>query len=467
MAGYEQKLVAAMAPVLKSFVERAVAPLQDEIRSLRSQLNDLPEPKDGKPGEQGKPGPKGDRGEDGKSLTADDIYPLVTKLVAEIPKPRDGKDGRDGRDGKDGESVPHEHIRSMVRDAVASIELPQPRDGRDGKDADPSELRALREEIAELKAQVANVQTPDITAELRAFAEVLPKGQQFDTEALVKALPKPERGEKGEPGRDGKDADEEAIFSRLADRLEQAIKQIPTPKDGVDGKDGKDGESVDPKAVEEMVAKAVAKLPKPKDGAPGPKGEKGERGEKGEPGKDGEKGDPGKDGEKGAPGKDGRDGKDGRGIERTWVSQYGHLNVSYTDKTEKDLGRIKGPKGEDGLGFHDIGVEHKGGREITFFFERGDTRIEHDLKFDGALLDAGVWQDGAYEKGDVTRWGGSAWVAQKDTKTKPGADGSDWKLLVKKGRDGKPGEKGDKGEPGKPGRDGRDLTQKDWEGNKW
>lgn len=56
---------------------------------------------------------------------------------------------------------------------------------------------------------------------------------------------------------------------------------------GPPGIDGKDGESVAPDVVEALVAKQVAEIPRPLDGA---KGEKGDTGEQGIPGLDGKDG---------------------------------------------------------------------------------------------------------------------------------------------------------------------------------
>ena len=73
------------------------------------------------------------------------------------------------------------------------------------------------------------------------------------------------------------------------------------------------------------------------------------KGEKGDPGKDGKDGENGKDGaqglqgEKGDPGKDGKDGengKDGLGIESLEIDENGHLVVTLSDGTVKDLGKV-------------------------------------------------------------------------------------------------------------------------------
>ena len=76
----------------------------------------------------------------------------------------------------------------------------------------------------------------------------------------------------------------------------------------------------------------------------------------------------------------------------------------------------------------------------------------------------------AYEAGDMVVWGGSMWVATKDTTAKPDmntAESRAWKLCVKRGRDGKEGKPGPQGEKGADGRHGRDLTHLGPDGTKY
>ena len=42
-----------------------------------------------------------------------------------------------------------------------------------------------------------------------------------------------------------------------------------------------------------------------------------------------------------------------------------------------------------------------------------------------------------YVRGDAVTWGGSLWIAQKETSAKPDSPESGFRLAVKKGRDGK------------------------------
>jgi hypothetical protein len=178
--------------------------------------------------------------------------------------------------------------------------------------------------------------------------------------------------------------------------IEQAVAALPRPKDGEDGK----SVTLDDVAplIEETTAKAVAALPKP------------------------------------------RDGKDGIGLAGALIGRDGNLVVTLSDGTTKDLGRVVGKDGDPGLaglGFDDLAVTHDGERGFTFAFVRGDQRREFAFTLP-VVLDRGVFKEGnEYKSGDGVTWGGSFWIAQKDTADKPGTDA--WRLAVKKGRDGKDG----------------------------
>lgn len=162
-----------------------------------------------------------------------------------------------------------------------------------------------------------------------------------------------------------------------------------------------------------------------------PAGEKGDQGPQGEPGADGKDGrdadmpalqafikaeiqsamatvPPGRDGRDGPQGVAGRDGKDGT-------------------------------PGADGFSLDDFTASMSDdGRTLTLAFVRGDVRREHTLKV-SAMIYRGIWQEGAFERGDVVTYGGSAWHAQTETTEKPGNGCPDWKLMVKEGRPGKDG----------------------------
>lgn len=112
---------------------------------------------------------------------------------------------------------------------------------------------------------------------------------------------------------------------------------------------------------------------------------------------------------------------------------------------ERAADRIPKPRdgedGDDGLGFEDLQVAFDGERSVVLRFSRGETVKEFPLTLP-AVIDRGVFKEGGtYARGDGVTWGGSFWIAQDETKSKPDAADGGWRLAVKKGRDGKDGRK--------------------------
>ncbi len=145
-----------------------------------------------------------------------------------------------------------------------------------------------------------------------------------------------------------------------------------------------------------------------KDGAQGPQGEKGEtgaqgpQGEKGETGAQGpkgEKGDPGKDGQDGKDGKDGVNGNDGVGIESMEVDEAGHLIVTMTDGSKKDLGKITSdgelPQAEGTEGLQYQKRKDEDGREYAAVVGLG-TAWETDIVIPATYRGLPVKEIGAY-----------------------------------------------------------------------
>lgn len=217
--------------------------------------------------------------------------------------------------------------------------------------------------------------------------------------------------------------------------LESRIVQKGDPgRDGVDGKDGRDGRDGTSVSVADlepvlsgMVRSAVAELPYPVNGRDG------------------------------ADGRDGVDGKDGQSPDADAVAsavaaqferRFADLSLSWErqvrDIAEKAIDRIPPPKdgadgrdGRDGIGWDDMRVEHDGRRCVTLVWTKGDEEHRAEIVIP-AQIDAGFWQAGAvYEKGDGVTFGGSYWIAQADTASKPEVGNADWRLAVKKGRDAK------------------------------
>lgn len=112
--------------------------------------------------------------EDGKSLTPDDVQPMLQEMVdkafSAIPEPKDGKDYDP--------VVLKQAVDEAVSDAVASIPVPQ-----DGKSLSPEDVRPMLQELVSDAMPVL----PDVKALVEdAFA----------------ALPAIEPGKNGEDGRD-------------------------------------------------------------------------------------------------------------------------------------------------------------------------------------------------------------------------------------------------------------------------
>jgi len=279
--------------------------------------------------------------ENGKSVTVDEVRPLLEQMVKAIPAPRDGGDGKDGADGLPG------------------------KDGRDGKDG------ALGERGADGAAGAAG-------------------------------LP----GEKGADGINGRDGADGLSGKDGApgERGEKGADGI----NGKDGRDGIDGRNVEPEVVRQLVdevaTKAIAEIPRPKDGEPGERGATGEQGEAGRDGRDGQPGVPGAPGEKGLDGINGRDGVDGIGIE-------------------------------------DVALELKeDGRTMIVRFSGAGREKSFEVVCPWQIY-RGVYVSGKrYARGDVVTYGGSQFTAKQDTTEPPETKGTGggWQLSVKRGADAKP-----------------------------
>lgn len=368
-----------------------------------------------------------------------DIDGLISEAVAAIPKPQDGK------------SVTADELRPLIAELVekAVAGLPKPKDG-------VSVVNTVIDRNGNLIVTLSDGTTKDlgrVVGRGRSEKDMAPLIAAAVAKA-VEALPKPKDGERGPPGekgadgapgRDGKDG-KDGLPGRDGERGEKGDRGDPGEKgdpglpgkDGAPGKDGKDGVAGE-------------------RGEPGEKGPPGERGEQGPPGRDGKdgaegrKGDPGErgaDGARGEKGDPGKDGIDGAGLADALIDKDGNLVLTMTDGRMKALGHvvgasgmngapgrdgIAGKDGADGLGFDDLEtIETDEGCFLRF--RRGDVVKDFRLP---VVIDRGVYQLGrVYRKGDGVSFAGSFWIAQDETTEKPG-EGKGWRLAVKKGRDSK------------------------------
>ena len=76
------------------------------------------------------------------------------------------------------------------------------------------------------------------------------------------------------------------------------------------------------------------------------------------------------------------------------------------------------------------------GRTLALEFQRGDLAKTFELELPVPIY-RGVYEpERAYRPGDNVTFGGSTWICQAATSTRPG-EGDGWTLAVKRGRDGK------------------------------
>lgn len=409
-----------VAEVAKRYLDRRLAEFEARIAAIPAGQKGEPgmsgAPGErgpiGEPGERGEPGTIGEQGPEGKAgppgegVHPDTVRLLVLeeigKAVGVLPRAQDGK------------SVTIEEVRPLIQMMVDAI--PRPADGSPGKDADPELVRALVDET--VARAVDSMPKPKDGRDGIDGKDGIPgiDGARGDCGAAG------ERGEKGDAGVDGRDGDPAVLRAVVDEAVTLAFAAIPKAKDGAPGERGEQGpagndgaagergekgdagpagrDGVDGKAIEveevrtiasELVARAVEAIPKAVDGKDGAAGTAGE------PGRDG------RDGQPGVPGMPGEKGIDGR-------------------------------DGVDGLGFDEMGASlGDDGRTVTLRFARGDIVKEFPIEFPVPTY-AGVWKAGFHKRGTCVTFAGSSWIALRDTETKPGG-GDDWGLAVKRGKD--------------------------------
>lgn len=180
-----------------------------------------------------------------------------------------------------------------------------------------------------------------------------------------------ERGEKGDPGRDVDQAAVEALIERrTAERVAQLLPDL-VAKAVADRLEA---------VAADWQAKTALLVPPGRDGLPGAPGR------------------PGTPGENGIDGKDGADGRDGR----------------------------------DGFTLDDLQVELKDGRTLLMTLRSDDRTVTREVQLAGLPIYRGIYtRDGVYESGDLATYGGSVWMAQKQTSEAPKGPADAWRLVVK------------------------------------
>jgi hypothetical protein len=210
-------ILLAVADVIKTHVGSAVAALRGEIDAIRQEIKSIPGPVKGPPGDPGPPGPpgtKGDKGEDGIGIRGDpgprgqdappvDVEALAQKVLALVPKPKDGDPGPPGARGKDAEPIDTE---AVIKAVLAQVPVPKSGEpGPKGVDAPAVDTEALAASV---------------------------------TEKVLAQIPPPIHGEKG---KDGKDIDLATVHSLIQAEAIKAVNALPRPEPGRPGPKGDRG----------------------------------------------------------------------------------------------------------------------------------------------------------------------------------------------------------------------------------
>ncbi|MET3459817.1 phage portal protein [Variovorax atrisoli] len=228
----------------------------------------------------------------------------------------------------------------------------------------------------------------------------------------------------------------EEVRRMVEEEVEKSFSAIPRPKDGEPGR-SVTAEELAPMVTDE-VAKAVAAIPAPKDGESVPVEEVKKM----------------IDEAVAAavaaipPAQDGRDGQAGRDALQIELLPEIDLAKSYARGTYarhaggmwRAFEATKGLHGWECVvdGIAELRIDQPGGREFTLVARTSSgAEVAKSIKV-AALVDKGVFRaEEAYEAGDGVTWGGSFFIAQKDAPIgKPGEPGCNgWRLAVKRGRD--------------------------------
>ena len=155
---------------------------------------------------------------DGKSVTADDVRPMIEQMVKDavshIPAPRDGRD------------YDPEVLQQAVNDAVAKIPVPA-----DGKSVTADDVRPMIEQM--VKDAVSHIPAPR-------------DGRDYDPEVLLRAV-NDAVGKTSGTGR-WKSITPDDVRPMLEQMVTDAVSHIPVPRDGRD---------YDPEVLQKAVLDAV------------------------------------------------------------------------------------------------------------------------------------------------------------------------------------------------------------------
>lgn len=144
-------------------------------------------------------------------------------------------------------------------------------------------------------------------------------------------------------------------------------------------------------------------------------------------------------GEKGEPGQDGRDGI---GLAGALIDRNGELVVTLANGEAKSLGQVvgrdgvNGTNGKDGAGLVDL-VRSYDADAHEIVEKWGEKELRYPA---GGIRPGGYWREGTKAvAAQVWNHAGVAWIAKRDTSSKPMRESDDWEIFANKGRDGQDG----------------------------
>lgn len=289
-----------------------------------------------------------------------------------------------------------ERLSNEIKQAIDSISVPVGVEGAELVDEEGI-FKRLSEKLESCLVEVKASQSLSIEAVEQAVGNV---EKAIETVNLkLSEIPVPKNGKDAEP------VDMEAVRELVSVEVKEEVAKIPPAKNGEDGK------SVSMEVVEQLVKAHVDAFVKSVE----------------------------------LP-KDGKAGEDGRDALQLEILPEIDADKSYSRNTyAKHSGglwrafeRTHGMRGWECLvnGVAEAEVKQCGDRDFEFALTLSDGQhVAKNFKLP-AMIYKNVYTPGEYDKGDVVTFAGSAWHSQIDKNTsKPGDNNSDWKLIVKKGRD--------------------------------
>lgn len=384
--------------------------------------------------------------ENGKSVTIEEVLPILKEWFDSIELPEPKHYDYDILKQavvdevalipipKDGESVDIEEVKLYLAELVNSLELPE---------AKHYDIEVLKEAVQEAVSQIPapedgkSITIEDVTPLLKEWFDSieLPEPKHYDLEVLKQAV-KDEVSQIPSP--------ENGLSVTLDDVkpfIAELVREIPAPEDG---------KSITLEDVKPIIAEAIEEI---KRGIPAP--------EKGEPGKNADPVD--MDALKSfiqimvkeavsdevskikiPEVKDGENGLDALQIEilpeiipekeyarGTYAYHNGGIFRSYERTSEM--------RGWECIwdGIKDIAIEHDGERSISVKTVKSSGKVYEKSFNVPALIYRDIWKEGKYEKGDCVTLSGSLWVALHSTDERPGEGSKSWRTVAKRGGAGK------------------------------